>query len=201
MLALLVGLAVISAARFSLRWTAAAVAALAAAAVVIAVLGTGHLHVNLSDTNAANAATSNRASLVTEGADLFARRPIAGYGSGSFSCEYLLHSGHRGCATIPGVTSDSHTIPITVAAEQGLIGLAAYVLLLAAAFWRLAGGGAGFRRDAARVAVLAAFAALVVHTWAYADFLEDPITWTLLAVGCALATAPEPRTARECATT
>jgi hypothetical protein len=37
------------------------------------------------------------------------------------------------------------------------------------------------------VALLAAFTALVVHTWVYADFLEDPVTWTLLAVGAVLA--------------
>jgi hypothetical protein len=27
----------------------------------------------------------------------------------------------------------------------------------------------------------------VLHTWVYADFLEDPFTWTLLALGVALA--------------
>ena len=34
------------------------------------------------------------------------------------------------------------------------------------------------------------FAALVLHTWLYAAFLEDPVTWTLLALGSALAAAP-----------
>ena len=33
----------------------------------------------------------------------------------------------------------------------------------------------------------AGFVALVVHTWLYAAFLEDPMTWTLLGVGVALA--------------
>ena len=33
----------------------------------------------------------------------------------------------------------------------------------------------------------AAFAASLLHTWVYADFLEDPITWTLLAIGVTLA--------------
>jgi len=27
----------------------------------------------------------------------------------------------------------------------------------------------------------------VLHTWTYADFLEDPFTWALLALGVALA--------------
>ncbi len=178
--ALLAGLAVLGAARFSLRWSAAATAVVVAAGVAVALLASGSLHLNST-----NNATSDRASLVSKGVDLFAARPLAGYGSASFSCEFLLHTG-RSCAHPPaGVTSDSHTMPVTVAAEQGVIGLVAYVLLLAACAWRLA--GAGVRRDIARLAILAAFTALVVHTWAYADFLEDPVTWSLLAAGSALA--------------
>ena len=38
-----------------------------------------------------------------------------------------------------------------------------------------------------RAAIAACFAALVLHTWLYAAFLEDPMTWTLLALGSALA--------------
>ena len=180
--ALLAGLAVLGAARFSLRWTAAATTAVLAAGVAVALLASGSLHLS-----SANNATSDRASLVSTGIDIFAARPLTGYGSGSFSCEFLLHSGQSCLHPPAGVTSDSHTIPVTVAAEQGVIGLAAYLLLLAACAWRLA--GAGVRRDVARLAILAAFTALVVHTWAYADFLEDPATWSLLAVGSALAAA------------
>jgi len=44
----------------------------------------------------------------------------------------------------------------------------------------------GARADPARVAVAAAFVALIFHTLLYADFLEDPVTWALLAVGSAL---------------
>ena len=187
MLALLAGLAVLAGARYSVRGAIAVVLVLAAVGVGVAVADSGRLHLNFSDTASANNSTSGRASLVREGADLFADRPIAGFGSASFSCEFLLHSGEHSCAVTAGVTSDSHTIPITIAAEQGLIGLAAYVLLLVAALMRL--GGADVRRSAVRVALLAAFVALVVHTWAYADFLEDPITWTLLALGTGLAAA------------
>jgi hypothetical protein len=35
--------------------------------------------------------------------------------------------------------------------------------------------------------VAAAFLALILHTELYADFLEDPASWTLLAIGAALA--------------
>jgi O-antigen ligase len=189
-LALLAGLAVIAALRLPPRVTAAAILVVAAAVVVVALSDSGRLHLSLSDTNAANNATSGRASLVKEGVDLFAQRPIGGYGSASFSCEYLRHqhggSGYRcGSKVAAGVTSDSHTTPVTVAAEQGVIGLLAYAALLGAALLTLARGG--LRERPMRVAVLAAFVALVVHTWAYADFLEDPITWALLAFGGVLA--------------
>ncbi len=185
MLALLAGLAVIAAARFSVRTSALATGVLVAAGIAIAIAASGRLHLNLSDISAANNATSDRASLVKQGFDLFTQRPIAGFGSASFSCEFLRHTGHS-CAPVGRITSDSHTTPITVAAEQGVIGLAAG---RAAARGRVHGGwraGERSSRCVARVAILAAFTALVVHTWVYADFLEDPITWTLLAVGTAL---------------
>ncbi|HEX7609186.1 MAG TPA: hypothetical protein VF380_00810, partial [Solirubrobacteraceae bacterium] len=82
--------------------------------------------------------------------------------------------------------SASHTIPVTVAAEQGILGLAVYFALLVASFAVLF-RGAG--RSPPRIAIAACFAALVLHTWTYADFLEDPFTWALLAIGLALADA------------
>ncbi len=188
--ALLAGLAVVAAVRFPPRAAAAGATFVLLVVVVVAIAAGGRLHLSLSDTQSANNTTSGRASLVKEGVDLFADRPIAGFGSASFSCEYLRHMARTrsyvcGSPTTPGVTSDSHTTPVTIAAEQGTIGLLAYVLLLGAAVLTLARGR--LRRTPARVAVLAAFVALVMHTWAYADFLEDPITWALLAVGTILA--------------
>jgi O-antigen ligase len=190
-LALLAGLAVIAAARLPPRATAAGAAIVLTAGVIIAIAASGKLHLSLSDSSAANNTTGGRASLVRQGADIFAKRPLAGYGSGSFSCEYLRRSAPAyrcGAPGSAGVTSDSHTTPITIAAEQGVLGLLAYLALLVAAVLALARGG--LRSAPVRVAILAAFVGLVVHTWAYADFLEDPITWALLAVGAVLARAP-----------
>jgi hypothetical protein len=99
--------------------------------------------------------------------------------------------------------SASHTIPITIAAEQGLIGELAYVALVVCALVCLLRGARG---DPVRSAIAAAFTALVFHTMLYADFLEDPLTWALLGIGVALALRaspappappPEPATARE----
>lgn len=90
----------------------------------------------------------------------------------------------------------SHTEPVTVLAEQGVVGLALYLGLIVVALWTM-GAGMWARApgrdptviDAARAAILATFVALLLHTLAYAGFFEDPITWLLLAVGGSLAAA------------
>jgi O-antigen ligase len=128
----------------------------------------------------ASNATSGRTKLVSGGLGLFADRPLEGFGPGSFPVEYREHE-H---VSSTRATSASHTIPITVAAEQGIVGLGLYVALLVSAFAVLFSGAGG---SPARIAVAACFAALVLHTFAYADFLEDPMTWTLLGIGAALA--------------
>ena len=208
--ALLAGLAVLAALRWSWRWTLAAVGAGAVLAVVIVLFAGG---ISKLSPDRFNVDTGGRANLVSGGTDLFAQRPIWGYGSGSFPRAYREH-----IATKKAPVSVSHTEPVTVAAEQGLIGLVAYAALLVAALWTMSAGltwGAGrggplgelvstsgqepvrpplcgFAEGAtpARAAVLATFIALLIHTMAYAGFYEDPITWVLLAVGASLATIP-----------
>ncbi len=154
---------------------------LVAGALVLAAPKSWHLK-----GSSANTATSGRTSLIESGLDLFGERPLQGYGSGSFETEYKRHASARD-ATAQNATSASHTIPVTIAAEQGLPGLAVYVALLIAAFLVLF-EGAG--RSPPRIALAACFTALVLHTWTYADFLEDPFTWALLALAVALARAP-----------
>jgi O-antigen ligase len=181
--ALLLGLALLAAYRWDVRATVYAAGALLAIAAVVVLVAPPSLHFGLNGSGgSASNATSGRTKLISGGLELFAQRPLYGYGSGSFEAEYKLH----GKASAANATSASHTIPITVAAEQGMIGLAVYVALLIAAFATLF-RGAG--RSPPRIAIAACFAALVLHTWTYADFLEDPITWTLLGIGVALARA------------
>ncbi|HLH65829.1 MAG TPA: O-antigen ligase family protein [Solirubrobacteraceae bacterium] len=176
--ALLLGMGVLAALRYRPgRALVAAVAVVVAGGIAVAVSPkTFGLNQGI------NGASSGRGGLVSGGLDLFAQRPLLGWGSGSFVTEYRRHDPHRFTAL-----SASHTIPITVAAEQGLIGEAAYAAFVAAAIALLVKGARG---DPVRSAVAAAFIALVFHTLLYADFLEDPTTWTLLAVGVSLAAAP-----------
>jgi putative inorganic carbon (hco3(-)) transporter len=209
--ALLAGLAVLAALRWSWRWTLAAVGAGAVLAVVIVLFAGG---VSKLSPDRLNVDTGGRSNLVSGGTDLFAQRPLWGYGAGSFPRAYSEHA-----ATKKVPVSVSHTEPITVAAEQGLVGLVAYGTLLVVALWTMSYGpgwgvprrqlvsrpGTEPRRPSqrglqagdtpARAAVLAAFIALLVHTMAYAGFYEDPITWVLLAAGASLATVPAVRPA------
>ncbi len=181
--ALLLGLAVLAAWRWDVRGTVYVGVALLAIAGVVAVGASPKLHIGLSGSGgSANNATSGRSKLVTRGLELFSDRPLQGFGAGSFPLEYRRHND----VSSASATSASHTIPVTVAAEQGIPGLLLYLALLVAAFGVLF-TDAG--RSPPRIAVAACFAALVLHTWAYADFLEDPLTWTLLGIGTALALA------------
>jgi O-antigen ligase len=179
--ALLLGLAILAAWRWDVRGTVYVSLALAAIAAVVVLTAPSSLHFGLKGSGgSANNATSGRAKLISGGLELFADRALTGYGSGSYESEYRRHEG----GTAANAVSASHTIPVTVAAEQGIAGLALYVALIATAMVTLF-RGAG--RSPPRIAVAACFAALVLHTWVYADFLEDPLTWTLLGLGVAFA--------------
>jgi O-antigen ligase len=183
--ALLAGLVVLAALRWSLKWTAiAAVGGVVLTMLIVTLAGSFSF-------DRINIDTSGRANLVSGGVHLFTQRPIYGYGSGSFPKAYRKH-----VKTRKAPVSVSHTEPITVAAEQGLVGLALYAALVLTALWTMAGGlRPSLSRlstrhgPVARVATLATFVALLVHTMAYAGFYEDPITWVLLAAGVSLATA------------
>lgn len=199
--ALLVGLAVLAALRWDVRRAAIAAAAALLLGGTFAVLFQDTLKIDLGSSGGLNSVTSGRADLIGGGVELFAKRPLQGYGSGSFGRAYRLErKGNQQQAV-----SASHTMPVTVAAEQGLIGLAAYVAVLATALWALFGDAAwratrgrappghdgaaadGGPHRIARAALAAMFVALLVHTMVYAAFLEDPFTWVILAAGVSLA--------------
>jgi putative inorganic carbon (hco3(-)) transporter len=191
-IALFAGLIVLVALRWSVRWTAIATLAnvvVAGSALVI--------RSSSNDSNSIN--TEGHGTLVSGGLKLARHRPLYGYGSASFSKEFAREE-----HVPPGDTTISHSEPVTVAAEQGAIGVIAYLALLAAALWTVFDGlrrtapgwGGRFRplveRDRveltpARIGIAAAFCALLVHTIGYAAYLTDPLTWTLLAVGGVLA--------------
>jgi putative inorganic carbon (HCO3(-)) transporter len=192
-LALFIGLAVLAALRWSVLWGVVATPLALVAIVVLSLTAGGASNEN------ARTVTEGHSSLVSGGLKLAEHRPVYGYGAASFSKAFA-----RAEDVPPGDTTISHTEPVTVAAEQGVIGLIAYAGLLVAALWAMFSGmrriapglGAPFRALAAgdrleltpaRIGIAAAYIALLVHTIGYAAYLTDPLTWVLLAAGGVLA--------------
>ncbi|MFM9043851.1 MAG: O-antigen ligase family protein, partial [bacterium] len=190
-ISLVVGLLVLVALRYDLRW-----AVVAAPLAVLAILAAVFLGADRDDSRGAAAAvTSGRTSLVSGGLALAVDRPFAGWGSGSFSRAFAEREGLD-----PDQTSVSHNEAITIAAEQGVLGLTAYALVLLTALWTLFGGlrsvapglggappsgGARLLTLQVRMGLAAGFCLLFAHTMGYAGFLTDPLTWALLALAAA----------------
>ena len=191
--ALLVGLAVLAAVRWRAKPVIAVLAAGLVAAAIVVFAAPGSIHLRGHSAKSLNHATSGRFNLMKGGLRMFADRPVYGYGAGSFAERFRA----REKKSEAQAASASHTIPITVAAEQGVVGLGVYVFLLVVSFRLLFGGllelrgpGPPSARMLGRVVAAAAFSALAFHTLLYADFLEDPLTWTLLGLGIALRRGP-----------
>ena len=190
--ALLLGLGVLAALRWK-PWPVLAgtgVAALVALGLVLFAPAT--LNLETGSVDQLDRATSGRANLIGGGLRMVRDRPVAGYGSGSYAERYR----ERERVSSEKVAAASHTIPLTVTAEQGVIGLAAYLALVALSLALLFGG---LRRAparspgaaaVARTGLAAAYCALILHTLVYAAYLEDPLSWALLAIVAGLRARP-----------
>jgi len=173
--ALIVGLVVLVALRWSIRHALVGAAAILVCGTIF-LLASGTAERDLGSAKRVETATSGRVDLVKGGIDLARDRPVWGWGSGSFGAAFHQHIE----AT---KTTVSHSEPITVAAEEGVIGLIVYLALLALALVALLSGASG---SAAAAAVGACFVAMIAHSLGYAGFAIDPATWALLGVGVSL---------------
>jgi O-antigen ligase len=113
------------------------------------------------------------------GVDLFEDRPFAGWGSGSFGAAFYEQVERTAKTNV-----SSHAEPVSVASEQGVVGLVVYVALVVLALVVMLGANPG--RSFERSAVAACFVTMLVHSLGYAAFAIDPATWTLLALGVVL---------------
>ena len=164
--------------------------AMGAGVALIAVLG--FVGVRLVSGDSLNQVTSDRTERVETTLRVMANDPLLGVGiGGQPRASRLLEDSDR-----PTAIFVSHTTPLTVAAELGVIGLALYA-------WLLFGGARlcleVYRRERALGLVLgAALLALFVHALSYSGFLEDPLTWVVLGVGAGYLTgAARPAPARQ----
>ena len=164
-----------------------AVAFLAAAAVVAA---GAYVAVQVADGKSLNRITSDRTERVQDATRVIEKHPVAGVGiGGQPRASRRLAGSDR-----PTPNFVSHTTPLTVFAELGVIGLVLYAWLLAGGAWLIV---QVTRRDQALgLALGVSFLGLFVHALFYSGFLEDPLTWLVIAVAAAYTTEPQVRRRR-----
>ncbi len=131
--------------------------------------------------------TSDRTQRVEDTVRVVKEDPFKGVGIGN-QASASRRLAEQGREPRPTATFVSHTTPLTVAAELGVVGLALYV-------WLIVGGSraiAGVARldRALGLALGASLLALFVHALFYSGFLEDPLTWLVLAIAAGQLTWP-----------
>jgi O-antigen ligase len=145
---------------------------------LVATLAAGAVAAESVNGRSAKDVTSGRSRLVDVTLDAFEARPIWGVGVGGQPRASAEESG-RGSPS----RNASHTTPLTMLAELGVLGFALYAWLLGATAWALY---VLSRRDRTLAVGLAAvFLTLVVHSFLYAGFFEDPLTWGVFGLTAA----------------
>ena len=178
-------------------WRGRAVVALAVLSVVLVSAGFATPQVRnellQESRQGLNSVTSDRAGLVGNGLRIAADHPVLGVGTGSFKHAYAERTGLKGEEPKKAA---SHSTPVTVVAETGVLGLVLLSWLGLAALWpafRARG-----RSPAGRAALVAALTlgAIAVHSLFYNALFEDPTTWALMGlVAVALAAREREQTA------
>ncbi len=125
--------------------------------------------------------TSTRSTLVADTWRVFETHPIEGVGLASQpAASRDLTDGPRSARR-----NVSHTAPLTVAAELGIVGVALYAAFIAGAFLLLLRVRA--RDEALGLALLGVGTVLFVHSLSYGVFFDDPLVWAVLGIGAAAA--------------
>jgi hypothetical protein len=148
------------------------------AAVAVLLVGTGIAAAKVVHSSVRKA-TSDRSRRIELTAKVFVHHPLAGVGLGG------QPRASQKLATRFGPLQNfvSHTTPLTVAAELGIVGFAAYVAILVGAARAI--DDVRRRQQALGLSLAAVFLALFVHSLAYSGFFEDPMTWLVLGIAAA----------------
>lgn len=151
---------------------------LAATTATLLVAAVAGLVVLLASGSAASV-TSDRSTLVTDTAAVAASHPIVGVGVASQPLATQREEA-PGASKLHNV---SHTTPLTVAAELGVVGLALFVALLVGTARVLAGLARTER--ALALGIGAVLLALLVHSLFYGGLFENPIAWGAIGLAAA----------------
>ncbi|MEJ7750371.1 MAG: O-antigen ligase family protein [Thermoleophilaceae bacterium] len=155
--------------------------------VLVGLLGAGYLASIEIRGESLRAKTADRSQRVQETARVVGEDPLIGVGiAGQPEATRRLADKDRRERSTPNFVS--HTTPLTVIAELGVVGLILYLALLAGGVRLIAGV---YRLEAALgLSLGAAFLALFVHALFYSGFLEDPLTWVVLGLAAGYLTWP-----------
>ncbi len=151
-----------------------------AVAIAFALIGGAFALVSAKDTGLRRA-TSGRSRLVSLTTTVIRNHPIVGVGIGS----QPLAARREVKTRRPADKNASHTTPLTVFAELGVVGFALYLAFLAGAARLLV--ETTKRRRALGLGLSVVFFALFLHSLFYSGFFEDPIMWGAVAVAALIA--------------
>jgi O-antigen ligase len=154
------------------------------------VLAAGIVVLAEGDGDSTRQVTSDRSALIQVTWPVYAAHPVVGVGIGSQPLMSRLEEDARRQKS----KNVSHTTPLTVAAELGTLGLLVYLAFLAALgrsifeAWR--------RHRPLGLALAGCLTALVVQSFFYGGFFEDPYVWGIAGLtAAALAFLPRRTTA------
>jgi hypothetical protein len=145
---------------------------------VVATLTAGAYAAQAIEGRSARDVTSGRSRLISITLDAFELRPVAGVGIGGQPRASAEATGRRS----PNRNA-SHTTPLTVLAELGIVGFGLYLWVLGAAAWAIV--LVTRENRAFGVGLAAVLLVLVVHSLLYAGFFEDPLTWGVFGLAAA----------------
>jgi len=164
-------------------WRRRAVGAIAVVGAVLVTVGFSapqvRHHLLGQSSTGLNRASSSRYKLVTNGIRIATSHPVQGVGIGGFKRAYADRFHLKGKEPKKAA---SHDTPVTVAAEEGIPGLALLGWLFVAgmlAAWRLV--SSSFSGQMGLILGLL-FGAITVHSLFYNAFFEDPMMWGALGL-------------------
>lgn len=125
--------------------------------------------------------TGGRKYLMSAGIKMIKDKPLTGFGLDSFSDAYKDYRSPE----VAGRLAESHNSMITVASENGLIGLSVMLWVILLAIFRalkFAKSNLDFRLKTFAYWIPAVIIAFLVHSSLYAYFFEDPFLWLPLGL-------------------
>jgi O-antigen ligase len=170
------------------------VRALASGAALLIVLGggaaaaSGNIRHAATDGNRLERVSEGRFDLMRGGLTIWRADPVAGAGLGAFERRFeqtLTPVEQRRVRVVI-----SHNAPVTILSENGVIGFALFLALIAGAGWTaVRGSRAEGEAGWARWVLGAMLAGILAHSLLYAALFEDPFTWLIAAAAVSLAGA------------